>query len=228
MYLFCYICCMASQTEENYLKAMFTLSGERGDISLSDLSGMLEVSTPTANSMVKKLSEKGLVNYEKYKPLSLTAKGKKDAALIIRKHRLTEMYLVEKMGFGWEQVHEIAEQMEHIKSPQFFDRMDELMGHPTIDPHGSPIPDKNGRIEWKSYDKLSDCQAGDTVQLAALTNSSDDFLKYLNSRQLSLGLTIEILSVEPFDKSMVVKYDTRSAETLSKTVCEKLLVEKVA
>ncbi len=217
---------MASQTEENYLKAMFTLSSTNGEINLSELSNMLEVSTPTANSMVKKLSEKGLVNYEKYKPLSLTAKGKKDAALIIRKHRLTEMYLVEKMGFGWEQVHEIAEQMEHIKSPQFFDRMDELMGHPTIDPHGSPIPDKNGKIEWKSYDKLSDCLAGDAVRLAALTQSSDDFLKYLNSRQLSLGLAIKVISVEPFDKSMVVSYDGHPGETLSKTVCEKLLVER--
>lgn len=217
---------MASQTEENYLKAMFTLSNEKGDVNLSDLSNMLEVSTPTANSMVKKLSEKGLVNYEKYKPLSLTTKGKKDAALVIRKHRLTEMYLVEKMGFGWEQVHEIAEQMEHIKAPQFFDRMDELMGHPTIDPHGSPIPDKNGRIQWRSFEKLSECEAGQTVQLAALTNSSDDFLKYLNSRQLSLGISLKILSVEPFDKSMVVKYEDHPAEALSKTVCEKLLVEK--
>lgn len=218
---------MASQTEENYLKAIFTLSNEKGDVNLSDLSNMLEVSTPTANSMVKKLSEKGLVNYEKYKPLSLTVRGKKDAALVIRKHRLAEMYLVEKMGFGWEEVHEIAEQMEHIKAPLFFERMDELMGHPTIDPHGSPIPDKNGRIQWKSYEKLSECAEGQTVQLAALTHSSDEFLKYLNSRNLSLGLSLDIVSIEPFDKSMVVKYAGHRAETLSRTVCEKLLVERV-
>jgi DtxR family Mn-dependent transcriptional regulator len=141
---------MASQTEENYLKALFSLADEKGEISVSELSRILEVSMPTANSMVKNLHEQGLVHYEKYKPLSLTLKGKKEAALIIRKHRLTEMYLVEKMGFGWEKVHEIAEQIEHIKSTAFFDRMDELLGHPTIDPHGSPIPDKHGRVIWKS------------------------------------------------------------------------------
>src|SRR3990170_7406884 len=107
---------MASPTEENYLKALFNLGNDKGEISVSDLSNVLVVSTPTVNSMVKNLHEQGLVHYEKYKPITLTARGKKEAALIIRKHRLTEMYLVEKMGFGWEMVHEIAEQIEHIKS----------------------------------------------------------------------------------------------------------------
>jgi DtxR family Mn-dependent transcriptional regulator len=115
---------MASPTEENYLKALFNLANEQGEINATDLSSILQVSTPTVNSMVRNLCKQGLVNYEKYKPISLTAKGKREAALVIRKHRLTEMYLVEKMGFGWEMVHEIAEQIEHIKSPVFFDRMD--------------------------------------------------------------------------------------------------------
>ena len=218
---------MASQTEENYLKALFTLSGDKGEISLSDLSDMLNVSTPTANSMIKKLHQKGLVNYEKYKPISLTAKGKKEASHVIRKHRLTEMYLVEKMGFGWEKVHEIAEQVEHINSPGLFDRMDELLGYPKIDPHGSPIPDKNGRIEWKSYQPLGDCKKGDTLRLAALTHSSDNFLKFLNSKDLSLGLTLHIDAIEPFDGSMTVTYHKDRTEILSAVVCEKLLVEKV-
>ncbi|MEO0469934.1 MAG: metal-dependent transcriptional regulator, partial [Bacteroidota bacterium] len=170
---------MASQTVENYLKALFTLSGERGIVNISDLSKHLAVSKPTANSMIKKLNEQDLVYYEPYKPLSLTPKGRKQAALIIRKHRLTEMYLVDKMGFGWEEVHEIAEQMEHIKSPAFFARMDEMLEYPTIDPHGSPIPDRDGNIEWKSYHKLCECKAGDEVFLAALTHSSTEFLHYL-------------------------------------------------
>lgn len=219
---------MASQAEENYLKALFTLSNESGEINISDLSNMLLVSIPTANSMVKNLCKKGLLNYEKYKPLSLTVKGKKEAALIIRKHRLTEMYLVEKMGFGWERVHEIAEQVEHIKSPDFFDRMDEILGHPTSDPHGSPIPDKNGRINWKSYQKLSDCKPGDSVKLAALTHSSEEFLKYLNSKKLSLGLTLLVHSVEKFDGSITIRYHKNQTEILSAVVCEKLLVETLS
>lgn len=216
---------MASSTEENYLKALFNLDSEKGEITVSDLSNVLAVSTPTVNSMVKNLYEKGLVHYEKYKPITLTPKGKKEAALIIRKHRLTEMYLVEKMGFGWEVVHEIAEQIEHIKSPAFFDRMDDLLGHPTADPHGSPIPDKNGRVSWKSYQKLIDCKPGDTVKLAALTNSSEDFLKYLNSKKLSLGLIIKIDSLEKFDGSMTVSYLKNQSQILSAVVCEKLLVK---
>ncbi len=216
---------MASQTEENYLKSLFLLANEKGEISLSDLSKSLEISIPTANSMVNKLHEKGLLNYEKYKPLVLTSKGKKEAALIIRKHRLTEMFLVDIMGFGWEQVHDIAEQIEHINSTVFFERMDELLSFPTIDPHGSPIPDKNGKISWKSYEKLSDCKAGQTVKLAALTHSSSDFLKFLNSKGLSLGLKLKIHSIESFDKSMVVSYGSHKPEQFSQIVCDRLLVE---
>lgn len=216
---------MASQTEENYLKSLFLLANEKGEISLSDLSKSLEISIPTANSMVNKLHEKGLLNYEKYKPLVLTSKGKKEAALIIRKHRLTEMFLVDIMGFGWEQVHDIAEQIEHINSTVFFERMDELLSFPTIDPHGSPIPDKNGKISWKSYEKLSDCKAGQTVKLAALTHSSSDFLKFLNSKGLSLGLKLKIHSIESFDKSMVVSYGSHRPEQFSQIVCDRLLVE---
>jgi len=217
---------MASQAEENYLKALFVLTEKNGEAAISALSNTLNVSTPTANSMVKNLHEQGLVHYEKYKPLSLTAKGKKEAALVIRKHRLTEMNLVEKMGFGWEMVHGIAEQIEHIKSPVFFDRMDELMGHPTIDPHGSPIPDKNGKVNIKQYKKLSDCIAGDSVILVALTHSSEDFLKFLNDKNLKLGLKINVDSIEAFDGSMSISYQNNKREMLSAKVCESLLVDK--
>lgn len=182
---------------------------------------------PSVNSMIKKLAEKKLVHYESYKPLRLTDKGKKDAGLIIRKHRLTEMYLVEKMGFGWEQVHQIAEQVEHLQSPLFFDKMDELMGFPNVDPHGSPIPDKQGKIQWLQYKKLSDHKVGDSIKLAAVTNSSEDFLKFLNSRGLHLGLVVKVIGVEDFDGSMLVNYGEKENEMLSKMVTEKLLTEKI-
>eukprot|EP01035_Chromulina_nebulosa_P040292 gene40292-54486_t len=185
---------MHSYTEENYLKALFNLANEKGEVSANELSKQLGTKMPTVNSMVKKLSEKALVNYESYKPLKLTEKGKKEAALIIRKHRLTEMFLVEKMEFGWEEVHEVAEQMEHLHSPLFFEKMDEMLGYPKIDPHGSPIPDKTGKIHWLNYEKLCDCKAGDTVLLAAVLHTTDDFLKFLNSRELQLGLKLKIKS----------------------------------
>ncbi|MEL6394137.1 MAG: metal-dependent transcriptional regulator, partial [Bacteroidota bacterium] len=133
---------MASPTAENYLKAIFHLSDQRDKVTLTSLAEELGVSAPTANSMVKTLKQDGLVAHEKYRPIELTAQGRKVAALIIRKHRLTEMFLVERMFFGWEEVHAIAEQIEHIQAPQFFERMDEMLGHPQFDPHGSPIPDK--------------------------------------------------------------------------------------
>ncbi len=218
---------MNSLAEENYLKAMFSLSNDKGEVNVNDLSKRLEIKMPTVTSMMKKLATKKLVHYQSYKPLKLTDKGKKEAALIIRKHRLTEMFLVEKMGFGWEQVHEIAEQIEHIQSPELFAKMDELLGFPKLDPHGSPIPDKNGKMVWIEYNKLSECKIGDTVKLSAVINTSNEFLKFLNSRELSLGVKMKIKSVEPFDNTMVVSYGKRLSETLSHTVCDRLLVEKI-
>lgn len=217
---------MQSQTVENYLKALFSLANENNEVGISELSEKLEVSKPTANSMVKKLHEDGFVKYEKYKPLVLTEKGKKAAAMVIRKHRLTEMYLVEKMGFGWEEVHSVAEQIEHIKSPMFFDRMDELLNHPAIDPHGSPIPDKNGQIHWKSYNTLADIEVGETVVLKALSLSTKEFLEFLNRKELALNTNIEVEQREPFDESVHLQVNGK-AITLSKQICERLLVEAV-
>ena len=218
---------MASPTVENYLKALYTLADDTGKVNLSDLSAHLGVSKPTVNNMVKTLKQEGWVKYEKYKPIKLTGKGRKAAALVIRKHRLTEMFLVEKMGFGWEEVHEIAEQVEHIKAPAFFDRMDRLMDFPKFDPHGSPIPDKDGNIVDQSHKKLSECQSGDRVRLVALSHSSREFLEFLDSREISLKMELEVKSVEQFDNSMLVSYSRHPSETFSQKVCERLLVEKL-
>ena len=180
---------MASQTVENYLKAMFALADEQGNISSVELSTTLGVSKPTTNSMVKKLDEQGLVRYKRYKPIQLTDKGKKAAALIIRKHRLTEMFLVKHMGFGWEEVHAIAEQVEHVKSQAFFDRMDELMGFPALDPHGSPIPDREGKVQNLHFSPLSACTIGQRVKLMALAQSSSELLEFLTRKGLVLGVS---------------------------------------
>lgn len=218
---------MASATEENYLKALLKLSAEDGKCTVSDLSKRLGVSTPTANSMIRKLADKDWIKYEKYKPLELTKLGRKKAALVIRKHRLTEMYLVERMGFGWESVHSIAEQIEHIDSDAFFNRMDELLGYPSVDPHGSPIPDVNGVIQVKNYMQLSDGTKGKQYRVASLGQSSKEFLSFLNRREIGLGLTLTVNSIESYDGSLVVTYGSHKGETLSRTVCEKLLVEEL-
>ena len=218
---------MISQVEENYLKAIFQLSEGSGLAGSNEISKHLNIKMPTVNSMMKKLAEKGLVIYESYKPIKLTAKGRKEAALIIRRHRLTEMFLVEKMGFGWEEVHSIAEQLEHLQSEAFFLKMDEMLGFPTKDPHGSPIPDKNGKIINEELIKLSACKAGDQVILNAVRNSSEDFLKYLNSKEISLGLKMKIKLIEAFDKSVLLSYGKHKNQVFSATVCDNLLVTKI-
>lgn len=218
---------MATRTEENYLKALFSLTKLKEGVNATELSKLLQVSMPTVNSMVKNLKKQGFVNYEKYKPLSLTEPGKKEAAFVLRKHRLTEMFLFERMGFGWEEVHAIAEQIEHIDSPAFFQRMDELLGFPRIDPHGSPIPDIHGEIIQTSHAKLSSFVSGNFVKFVALDFSTTDFLNFLTSRELNLGINIEILSVESYDKSMTIRYANHPAETFSQEICDRILVEPI-
>jgi DtxR family Mn-dependent transcriptional regulator len=216
---------MNSFTEENYLKALLALSGDSGEVSVNELSKKMGIKMPTVTSMMKSLARKKLVHYERYKPLRLTSSGKKTASLILRKHRLIEIFLAEKMGFGWEEVHNIAEQIEHIDAPELFERIDEMLGYPKIDPHGQPIPDKDGKLKLTSYRKLSTCKLGDTVMLRAVPDTSIEFLKFLNSRELYLGLKIIIKSIEPVDGSMLISYGKRRNEMISHTICERLLVE---
>ena len=218
---------MATHIKENYLKAIYYLDRKDKNISMSDLSKDMKVSIPTVNSMVKRLQEEKWVVYEKYKPLRITKKGKKQAALIIRKHRLTEMYLVQLMGFGWDEVHDIAEEIEHIKIDAFFDRMDTLLGFPSVDPHGSPIPDIHGNVVQKSYLELSEVLPGGNYRVCALKDSSKEFLQYLNRQEIKLGTTLEIARIEPFDKSIKVIYGNSSSLVLSDDVCCRLMVEQV-
>jgi DtxR family Mn-dependent transcriptional regulator len=213
-----------SLTEENYLKALYNLANELGEVNVHDLSNALSIKMPTVTSMMKKLAAKDLVHYESYRPLRLTDSGRREAALIIRKHRLTEMYLVQKMGFGWEEVHEIAEQIEHIHAPEFFARMDEMLGFPMTDPHGSPIPDAKGNILLPEYEKLSGCQPHQPLKLAAVLNTGDDFLTYLNKHDLRLGRTFTLVDREPFDLSIQIQFEDGRILTLSAAVSDKLLV----
>jgi DtxR family Mn-dependent transcriptional regulator len=214
-------------TKENYLKAIYHLQNAEGKISISDLGKELEVSKPTIHDMVKKLQKKGWVSYEKYKPIELTTAGKKMATAVIRKHRLAEMFLTEIMGFGWEEVHDIAEELEHLKSETFFDRMDELLGFPTTDPHGSVIPDKNGKVVSKSYPLLSEIPVGEEVQLMALAESSVEFLNFLTKKGIKLNSMMTVEDVEPFDRSINIKLSGQNQQIqLSSHVCNRLKVKR--
>lgn len=217
---------MISLTEENYLKAIFHLRNEDNTVTVNELSKFLNVKMPSVNNMMKKFAQKKWVIYESYKPLIVTQEGNKEAALIVRKHRLTEMFLVEKMNFGWENVHEIAEQLEHVHSEMFFDKMDEILKQPKFDPHGEPIPDKDGNIHAQDLQKLSSCKVGRKVIFSSVTVSDDEFLSYLNSKKLELGKKLEILEIEKYDQSMIILKDDKNTITLSKMVCDKMLVKQ--
>lgn len=211
-------------TEENYLKAIHRLSQTEEAITVKRIALLLEIKMPTVNSMVNNLSKKKLVQYEKYKAIELTEKGKKQALLILRKHRLTELFLNDVMGLGWEEVHDIAEQIEHLQSDRFFERIDEMLGHPKFDPHGEPIPDGNGKLPQYKAIPLSKCVEGKKYKLSGVLNHDVSFLTYLNSIELSLGATIEIMAIQEFDNSMAVNLNGKTKTVFSLTICKNLLV----
>lgn len=215
---------MRTLAEENYLKAIYNLSQYQGGTTASKLSEKLNLKLPTINSMVNKLAEKKLVEYQKYKGFILTEKGQQQALEVIRKHRLTELFLVKVMGFGWEEVHDIAEEIEHIQIPAFFDKMDLILSNPKFDPHGTPIPDKNGKIPKSTLKQLSDIEVGQKTRFIAVSDSSTDFLSYLSRIGLKLYENIEVLDREVFDGLLKIKTG-RQTISLSGQAAERILVE---
>ena len=182
------------QASENYLKCIYALSSkESGNVSTNSIAERLETKASSVTDMLKKLKERGLVSYEKYQGAELTAKGQAIAVQIIRKHRLWEVFLVQKLKFGWDEVHDIAEQLEHIKSPEMVERLDEFLGHPKYDPHGDPIPDADGNLatdpEVMPISKLS---KGQQAIIVGVGDSSPSFLQYLQQIELTLGAEITI------------------------------------
>jgi DtxR family Mn-dependent transcriptional regulator len=193
-------------SEENYLKTIYHLTtNSDAEISTNAIAEMMMTKASSVTDMLKKLAEKDLVNYKKYQGVSLTDKGKLAAKMIVRKHRLWEVFLVEKLDFPWDEVHDIAEQLEHIKSDQLIDKLDDFLGNPTEDPHGDPIPDAKGKIikvEKLSLSELNENQIGICV---GVKDSSPEFLKYLDKNKIALGVVIKVNSIEAFDLSFNVK-----------------------
>ncbi len=189
--------------EENYLKAIFHIEQETGKgASTSSISKSLNTRAASVSDMLRKLAEKKLISYEKYYGANLTNKGRHIAIMTIRRHRLWETFLVEKLNFGWDEVHEVAEDLEHIKSDQLINALDTFLGYPELDPHGDPIPDANGN--WQKIDKktLSECQENDQGTIVGVKDSSAASLKLLDKRDISIGSTFKIDSIESFDHSI--------------------------
>ncbi|ODS78346.1 MAG: iron-dependent repressor [Cytophagaceae bacterium SCN 52-12] len=215
-----------SFTEENYLKIIHTLSGKDGiEVSTSAIAESTATRAASVTDMLKKLSEKGLINYKKYQGVTLTGLGENLALKVIRKHRLWEAFLVGKLGFGWDEVHEIAEELEHISSDILVERLDAFLDYPQFDPHGDPIPDARGNMPDSEYRKLSELKSGDKAVLMAVLDHSQPFLQYLDRTELNLGIRLEILETNEYDHSYLLRIDDRKDLFVSGQVARHLLVQ---
>lgn len=215
---------MNSQSEEDYLKAVYHLQKENGSVSTNSIASYLDMKPSSVSDMLKKLAEKKYINYLKYKGSSLTNKGKLVALRIIRKHRLWETFLVEKLGFGWGQVHSIAEQLEHINSEELIDKLDEFLLFPKYDPHGDPIPEKNGKIESLNQKLLIELTESDKGVITGVKKGTPSLLNYLDNQKIKLGDIIEVIEVIEFDGSFTIKTNQKIL-TLSEKICQNLLLE---
>ncbi|MBK5279036.1 MAG: metal-dependent transcriptional regulator [Bacteroidia bacterium] len=216
---------MGSLTEENYIKSIYALSQATGEVFVSELAKKLAVKLPSVNSMMKKLGAKKMVSYAPYKGIRLTEKGKKEALSIIRKHRLAELFLVKIMELGWEEVHDIAEQLEHVDSNRFYNRIDEMLNYPKVDPHGEPIPDINGKIFNDKRIPLSGVNEGVTVRILAVSDDKKSFLDHLNSKGLFIGEKVLVKRKEVYDGSVVLTNKSKTDLMLTHQVAERIWVE---
>lgn len=214
-------------SEENYLKTIYHLTGvSDGEVSTNAIAEMIETKASSVTDMLKKLAEKGLVNYKKYQGVSLTDNGRLSAKMIVRKHRLWEVFLVDKLDFAWDEVHDIAEQLEHIKSEQLINKLDDFLGNPTEDPHGDPIPDRHGKIAKTEKMLLSELLQDQSGLCVGVKDSSTEFLKYLDKNQIALGSRIEVVVREDFDASMKIRVGTNEI-VISSKIAGNLFVKKV-
>ncbi len=217
-----------TKNEEDYLKALFhlTVENDNNKAGTNQLADKLGVSPASVNSMLKRLRKKELVAYEKYGKLEMTQKGEKIAVKLIRKHRLWETFLYKYMNFTWDEVHEVAEQLEHIQSPKLIEELDKFMGHPGKDPHGAIIPDAEGSYEIPEKTTLSTLQEGNYCKLVSVKDSSVEFLKYVSKIGLELSSEIKVEEIQPFDGSIFIAYDGKKT-WVSKKFAENIFIEKI-
>ncbi len=215
-----------SLAEENYLKAIFKLSEKNPDnVFTNDIASLLNMKAASVTDMLQKLGEKKLILYKKYQGVSLTQSGKKIALGIIRKHRLWELFLTSKLGFKWDEVHEIAEQLEHIRSEKLVQNLDRFLGKPKFDPHGDPIPDENGKFHSQKAFPLSDAKKTYTLTITGVIDHHPAFLQYLDKCGLALGKKIKVQGKTGYDNSMNISFlNTKQQLFISFDVAKNILV----
>lgn len=216
-----------SQTEENYLKAIFKISERDGDsVSNNAISMEMQTSAASVTDMIGRLSKKELVHYQKHRGVSLTNEGRQVATHLVRKHRLWEAFLVEKLSFTWDEVHDIAEQLEHIRSRMLVERLDEFLGFPRFDPHGDPIPDADGNFAVRKQIPLSELGIGDEGVVVGVQDHASSFLQYLDRINLGLGAKVKMLEHFEYDESVKIWQAPDGELVLSKKVSQNLFVQK--
>lgn len=212
-------------SEENYIKVIYHLSlvSPKG-VNTNAIAGMLETKASSVTDMLKKLSEKDLVSYQKYQGVSLTENGFLSAKMIVRKHRLWEVFLVEKLAFNWDEVHEIAEELEHIKSEALINKLDAFLGFPAFDPHGDPIPNEKGVIQKVNKLLLSEAELNREYYCIGVKDSSSEFLKYLDKQKIALGSTFKVIEKESFDDTLTVEVNSKE-KIVSNKIANNLYVQ---
>jgi DtxR family Mn-dependent transcriptional regulator len=216
-----------SLTEENYLKAIFQI-GEKtgGPVNTNAIAAVMNTAAASVTEMIKRLSDKQLCQYTPYRGVALTAEGRHVATQLVRRHRLWEVFLVEKLGFRWDEVHPIAEELEHIQAPELVQRLDAFLGHPTIDPHGDPIPDEDGVIDYQPLTLLAELAVGDAGVVGGVNEHSPAYLRHLEQLGLMLGATVHVLERYPYDHSVRLTVDGRELVVTEK-VTRNLFIKKV-
>jgi len=211
-------------SEENYLKAIYHLGKSGNKVTPKAISDALENNPASVIDMLKKLQEKMLITYDKTKGAFLTKTGESAALDIIRKHRLWEVFLVEKLNYGWDEVHDIAEQLEHIHDDQLAKKLDDFLGNPAVDPHGDPIPSSTGKMPLYATTLLSDIPIDKSCKVGSVRDTSAPFLKYLKQLDLGLGTEIRVIEKQEFDNSMVISINNGPHKTVSNKMTDHILV----
>jgi len=214
---------MNTFTEENYLKAIYHLSLQSESVSTNQIAASLNTKAASVTDMLKKLADKELINYTKYQGVTLTEPGEKIAISIVRKHRLWEYFLVEKLNFKWDEVHDVAEELEHISSKELVDRLDSFMGHPKYDPHGDPIPDSNGQFKSHELKPVSMLAINAGGIISGVRDHSAAFLQYLEKMQLTIGKKVKVTEINDYDHSVILQKEDKKIH-ISREVANNLLI----
>ena len=215
-----------SVSEENYLKAIFHLQESGGKVTTNALAEKLQTRAASVTDMMKKLDAKKLLHYKPYYGFSLTAEGKRIALSVIRRHRLWEFFLADRLQFDWKEVHSVAEELEHVSSKKLIDKLDEYLGYPETDPHGDPIPDSKGKIRQSQAIVLNELPLHQPAQIVQVSNQSDEILEHLKEKNIRIGTKVEIKKIYSFDQSLEIKAKNQMV-TITHQLAKSLHVKKI-